>query len=119
MHIPFGQSSSEPLESSARWIASLFVGELATILCIIAVAFVGFFMMSGQLAIRRGMVVVLGCFVLLGASVIAGWFMAIGSNRDQLAAAPRQANVTAEFGGSRNLPAATYDPYAGASLRQD
>lgn len=77
----------------------------------------GFVLLTGRLAVREGVRVVLGCFVLLGAPVIAGAFLGVGE----------------EAGGGTNVDVAqpalpmereelapsTYDPYAGASVRDD
>ena len=45
------------------------------ILCVLAVAFVGMLMLTGRLALREGLRVALGCFILLGAPAIASAFV--------------------------------------------
>jgi len=57
--------------SAGDWVIGTLFGSVAVALCIIAVAFVGLIMMTGRLAIRDGVRVVIGCFVLLGAPTIA------------------------------------------------
>lgn len=66
---------------------------------------------------RRGMHVVLGCFVFLGAPTIAAAFSALWSEAAPLVPPPI-IEITPEPARA-NLPPADYDPYAGASLRQD
>ena len=117
MTTPFAPRSAEPLSDAAGWLAVLVTGELALILCTLAVAFIGFVTLQGRLELRRGAAVVLGCFVLLGAPAIASAFLRIGQ-------AASGTNGYAEVK-DRELtdrpivPPANYDPYAGASMRDD
>ena len=72
MSIPLTPVGSESaLAASIAWINGLLLGSLATGLCVLGVSLVGFLMLMGQIPIRHGMRVILGCFVLLGAPVIA------------------------------------------------
>jgi type IV secretion system protein VirB2 len=49
------------------------LGTVATTVAVIAVAAVGFMMLTGRINWRYGAVVILGCFVLFGAtSIVAG-----------------------------------------------
>jgi type IV secretory pathway VirB2 component (pilin) len=45
-------------------------GHVATSAAVIAVAVVGFMMLTGRIEWRRGVVVVIGCFVIFGAAAI-------------------------------------------------
>lgn len=47
------------------------MGELATRVAIIAVASVGYLLLTGRVAYRRGARVIVGCFLLFGAPTIA------------------------------------------------
>ena len=60
------------LASATDWVTGTLLGDLAVGLCVIAVAFFGLMLMTGRLAFRDGLRVALGCFVLLGAPLIAG-----------------------------------------------
>jgi type IV secretory pathway VirB2 component (pilin) len=60
-----------PVESSIDWLTGTMLGTVATSVCVIAIAFVGFQMLSGKLPIVRGLRVIVGCFLLLGAPVVA------------------------------------------------
>lgn len=71
---PFAYSSEPALASAVDWLTGTLLGSIAAGLCVLAVAVVGFLMLQGRLPIRRGAAVILGCFVLLGAPVIAGGF---------------------------------------------
>jgi type IV secretory pathway VirB2 component (pilin) len=112
-----GQQSSTIVEP-ALWIEALVLGEIALGLSVLAVALVGALMLAGRLPLRQGMRVAMGCFVLLGAPMMAA---ALFQFRD--AAAPIDQPVVStlvEISPARpELPPAQYDPYAGASLRED
>lgn len=73
----FEASGSGPIKSAIGFIDNLLFGNIAIGLCVLAVAFVGALMLTGRLPIRRGFEVVTGCFVVMGASVIASGFMAV------------------------------------------
>lgn len=117
MTTPFAPQDSEPLSHAAGWLVTLITGELSLPLCTLAVAFIGFMILRGRLELRRSAAVVLGCFVLLGAPTIAGAFLRFGE------AAARSAgsgsNADANLGDRSPVPPADYDPYAGASMRDD
>ena len=48
------------------------LGTVATTVAVIAVAMVGFMMLTGRMNWRYGAVVILGCFILFGAASIVG-----------------------------------------------
>jgi type IV secretion system protein VirB2 len=90
------QSLFEPmgeivLAEAAQWIAGVVRGEVAVVLCVIAVALVGMAMLTGRLALRQGVQVALGCFILLGAPVIAGGLLQIIDSGNMQAAPPTSA----------------------------
>lgn len=87
----------------------MLFGPLAVTLCVLAVAFVGFVMLTGRMPVRMGLRVVLGCFVLLGAPVIASGLM-------QLDQEPRAEPVPTALPepAREELPPANYGPFAGA-----
>lgn len=94
------------------------LGEIALGVCVIAVAFIGALMLTGRLPLREGARIVVGCFVLLGAPVIAAGFVEGGSG--VIEATGPSPPVFAPIESPRpDLPPANFDPYAGASLRED
>ncbi|QDH34043.1 TrbC/VirB2 family protein [Porphyrobacter sp. YT40] len=106
-----------PMVESARWIESVMLGEIALGVCIIAVAFIGALMLTGRLPLREGAQIVVGCFVLLGAPVIAAGML-------EFAISPFNAQLTVLHPNVRStlrqeLPEASYNPYAQASVRDD
>lgn len=61
------------LVSAMGWLQGTLLGTIATVAAVIAVATVGFMMLTGRINWRYGVTVVLGCFVLFGAtSIVAG-----------------------------------------------
>lgn len=59
--------------SAVNWAQGTLLGTFATVAAVIAVAAVGFMMLTGRINWRYGATVVLGCFILFGAtSIVAG-----------------------------------------------
>lgn len=108
------------LGAAGSWIEGLLGGTFATTLCVIAIAILGLLLLAGMLRVRRSVEAVLGCFLLLGAGVLAVQLQQLATG----------AAGTGRTGGAQvilptpaeeppPLPPANYDPYAGASLRRD
>ena len=113
----FDPSGASPIGSSLEWINGVLLGPVAVSLCVIAVALVGFQMLTGRWPLRLGFRVILGCFLLLGAPTIAAGLM--GTLEDQPNAAVAVAPIEPAKSPRGELEPAEYDPYAGASLRRD
>lgn len=114
---PYIPPSGSVVGSSIEWINGLLLGSLAFGFCAIAVAVVGLMMFGGRLPVRQGLRVILGCFILLGAPVIAAGFMGVW--QEGQTPAPESLSLV-EYAGPRvDPPPTNYDPYAGASLRRD
>ncbi|MEM9501419.1 MAG: TrbC/VirB2 family protein [Pseudomonadota bacterium] len=115
----FEPASASPvaLNDSVSWIDAVLFGEIALGLCVLAVASVGAVMLTGRLPLRNGLRVVVGCFVLLAAPMIASGLIEIGSNTvpEIVPSEPPAIDNPPRD----ELPPASYDPYAGASLRRD
>lgn len=109
-----------PIGSAVGWLEGTLLGFLATVIAVIAVASVGFLMLTGRIDIRRGAQVVLGCFVLFGASTIASGVLGVVSS----------SRTGPDLAQSRSLPpppqlpppvryqpasSSPFDPYSGAS----
>ena len=59
--------------AAVAWLQGTLLGTIATVAAVIAVASVGFMMLTGRINWRYGATVILGCFVLFGASsIVAG-----------------------------------------------
>lgn len=72
------QTYADPAGSGAivgalHWIQGTLLGTAATVVAVIAVAVVGYMMLTGRMNWRYGATVILGCFILFGAaSIVAG-----------------------------------------------
>jgi type IV secretion system protein VirB2 len=59
--------------NAMRWMQGSLLGSVATVAAVIAIASVGFLMLTGRMNWRHGGIVILGCFILFGAaSIVAG-----------------------------------------------
>lgn len=108
-----GQSS---IVNAGLWLQHLLLGSLATTIAVLAIAATGAAMLAGTVDLRRAARVILGCFVLLGAPVIATGL------RDMLGGATGQ---VVEIGplqvpkaSSAPLSVDPFDPYAGVAVPQ-
>ena len=114
----FDKPAQPVLGAASEWTQWVLGGTLAASLCVIAVAILGLLLLAGRLQVRRGMEVVLGCFLLLGAGLLAAQLQQLagsaagtddGSGAEQI--------IVPEAPPNPPPPPANYDPYAGASLR--
>lgn len=66
-------AGSGVIVGAVNWLQGTLLGTVATVVAVIAVAAVGFMMLTGRINWRHGAVVILGCFILFGAaSIVAG-----------------------------------------------
>jgi type IV secretion system protein VirB2 len=61
---------SGPIVAALAWLQGTLLGNVATMVAVIAVAMVGFMMLTGRMNWRFGATVIVGCFILFGASAI-------------------------------------------------
>ncbi|MBI1682862.1 TrbC/VirB2 family protein [Caulobacter hibisci] len=70
---------SQPIANAVAWVQGTMLGNVATAVAVIAVAMVGFLMLTGRMNWRFGATVVMGCFILFGAgTIVAGIRAAAG-----------------------------------------
>jgi len=66
-------AGSSPLIAALSWVQGTLLGTVATTAAVIAIAVVGFMMLSGRMEWRRGVIVIVGAFIIFGAvSIVAG-----------------------------------------------
>lgn len=66
-------AGSSPLLAALNWVQGTLLGNIATSAAVIAIAVVGFMMLTGRIEWRRGLVVVVGAFIIFGAvTIVAG-----------------------------------------------
>ncbi len=63
-------AGSSPVNAALDWVQDTMLGNLATTAAVIAVAAVGYLMLTGRIEWRRGLTVVFGCFIIFGATAI-------------------------------------------------
>lgn len=63
-------AGSGPIVSALAWLQGTLLGNVATAVAVMAVAAVGFMMLTGRMNWRFGATVILGCFILFGAGAI-------------------------------------------------
>ena len=61
---------SGPIIAALAWLQGTLLGNVATAAAVMAVAAVGFMMLTGRMNWRFGATVILGCFILFGAGAI-------------------------------------------------
>jgi type IV secretion system protein VirB2 len=61
---------SGPIVAALSWLQGTMLGNVATAVAVMAVAGVGFMMLTGRLNWRFGATVIIGCFILFGAGAI-------------------------------------------------
>jgi type IV secretion system protein VirB2 len=71
---------SGPILAAVEWLQGTLLGNVATAAAVIAVAFIGFMMLTGRMNWRYGATVIIGCFILFGAaSIVSGIQSAAGA----------------------------------------
>jgi type IV secretory pathway VirB2 component (pilin) len=112
----------DPLRTSAvgsavEWVQVALLGSIGTSVAIIAIASVGFLMITGRIELRRAVQVVLGCFIIFGSSTVASGILSTlsggGGSPDLAQPAPAPLPSPPAV---THAPATPYDPYAGAAL---
>lgn len=77
--------SNGALVGAADWIGALLTGSIAITVATLAIAAVGFLMLTGRVPVGRAGPIVLGCFILFSAQVIGRGLA--GLQHDGIAAA--------------------------------
>jgi type IV secretion system protein VirB2 len=113
-------SLSDPAGSGAivaavQWLQGTLLGTIATVVAVIAVASVGFMMLTGRINWRYGATVIVGCFILFGAASIASGIQASMSG-PEASAAPYVPPPPSLPPTPPAPPPANPDPYAGAAV---
>jgi len=119
-----GQSA---ITSATSWLSSGLVASFTTTIAVIAIATMGLLLLFGRIDIRRAARLVVGCFIIFGASAIAqGIFAGLTGDRAGDIAqvstpppAPPPAPVNPKPNASPATPGANpFDPYGSGSTQQ-
>lgn len=117
---PVGEPNS--FVAAVEWVQAALLGTVATTIAVGAVATVGLLMLTGRLNIRRGVTVILGCFILFGAGSIAVGLRSVtamlpeepGMEPGPVQSAPELPPALAPL----IVRQSPVDPYAGASIQR-
>jgi type IV secretory pathway VirB2 component (pilin) len=107
------------LVAALWWLQGTLLGTLATTIAVIAIASLGLMMLAGRVNIRHGLTLVVGSFILFGASAIVAGIRSSLAGADLAAAphAPPPAPAAPPLAPpAPPPPPANRDPYAGASV---
>lgn len=63
---------SGPVVAALGWLQGTLLGNVATAIAVMAVAAIGFMMLTGRMNWRFGATVIIGVFILFGAATIVG-----------------------------------------------
>ncbi|WP_252259809.1 TrbC/VirB2 family protein [Erythrobacter aurantius] len=111
----FETQAESGIGTSIDWVEALVLGEIATALAIVAVAIAGFMMLTGRVRMAGSFRVILGCFVLFGASTIAAALMdSAGELRQPVQVAFDRAKTQPR----EELPPSEDSPYSRASVNR-
>ena len=61
---------SSPIVAALGWLQGTLLGNVATAIAVMAVAAIGFMMLTGRMNWRFGATVIIGVFILFGAATI-------------------------------------------------
>lgn len=112
-------AGSSVLVAAISWLQDVLLGTVATSIAVIAIAAIGFGMLTGRVNIRHGATVILGCFILFGASTIVNGLRYAASGVGGYDPPPVVVAAPPPPLPPRVQPTrapAPYDPYAGASV---
>lgn len=67
---------SGPVVAALAWLQGTLLGSIATAIAVMAVAAIGFMMLTGRMNWRFGATVIIGVFILFGATTIVAGIQA-------------------------------------------
>ena len=113
---PMLSSTDQPLAAAAHWIEALLIGSTAKIIAVLVVALLGAGLMQGRWSWRRGGAIIVGCFVIFAAPLIAqGLVAGIGGSAATTSDRSSSDDQVPLYRPSQPAPS-VYDPYEGAAV---
>ena len=112
------QISSSSIVASVLWVRGTLLGTLATSVAVLCVAAIGYEILKGRVPVRRLATVIIGCFILFGASDIAAALSALARREpaSQIDREPPAPAFAAPLRTNSKSGSDPFDPYAGASV---
>ena len=110
-------AGAQPVDpfAAVSWVSTLLIGPIGTSCAVIAVAWFGYGMLGGRLSVRRGWLLVLGCFILFSAPSLAAALTGLARQINGSSDPTQPSTIAVPPPLIPNAPPA-YDPYAGASV---
>lgn len=112
---------SNPILAASSWFEGALTGTVATTIAVLAIASIALLMLSGRIDIRRSARVILGCFIIFGATTIAAGIHGAITGGESAPSLPEMDPPPyyspAAPAVPQSVPAAT-DSYAGAAVRR-
>lgn len=102
------------MAEAIEWIVALLTGTMATIVAILAVAIVGISFLWGRVHLSQAFRVVIGCFIIFGAGLLASGLGSLGAGSGDTAE-PLAASQPPVFRAPEVIEGA-YQPYPGAAV---
>ena len=112
-------AGSNAFVGAVHWLDGVLLGSLASVIAVIAIAAVGLLLIFGRMDVRRAVQVVVGCFIIFGASTIAAGIIGVlerGDSSPQTEESPPPPPIYATAPPQPPRADTPYDPYAGAAL---
>lgn len=103
-------SSSSAIVGAAAWLQELLLGSAGLAIATISVALLGFAILQGRLSPRDGARVVLGCFLLFGAPLVAHGLRGVMGAEASVSSGVAAPNLNPSH------PTPSQDPYANAII---
>jgi type IV secretion system protein VirB2 len=63
-------AGSGPINNALLWLQGTLLGTVATVIAVMAVASIGFMMLTGRMNWRFGATVIIGIFIIFGATAL-------------------------------------------------
>lgn len=111
----FDNGDTSALTAAVAWIQAAMLGTVALVIAQLAVAAIGVMMLTGRIDWRRGTTVILGCFILLGAPMIAGALTGLASGDPPPPVYASAPQPIAPLSRPTRATEPGFDPYAGAA----
>lgn len=109
----FYEQGGHSLSDAMSWPLSLLSGPLSLSIASVAVVCFGMLLLDGRIRWRRGISVVLGCFLVFGAPTLTRAFDGVNKRPSSASDGSTSPDLKTP---SLNTTASEYDPYAGAAV---
>lgn len=120
---PLSPSLADPsgtgaVAAAVQWLQGTLLGTVATSVAVICIAAIGLMMLTGRVSFRRAGIVVLGCFIVFGATGIAAGIHSVAGlgGAAPVVEPAYYAPPAAPAEPPPPPPSADPDPYAGAAV---